>query len=271
MKAFEAFLTARVWCLGISVLILFALACGGHAQTWPPAPINPPEAPQPQEPVTVRKLPLNFLKDQGAIWSSPARVREGDFTYLVPLGLAVTVAITTDHQVMADKVSHDKKFNDRNTTASNVLLAPLGAAPVVLYGMGHLTGNDHARETGVLAAEAMLDSLVVEQGMKLIFLRERPTVNGAKGRFFQTSVGTDGSFPSNHSMLAWSSAAVLADEYPSRLNQLGIYAVATGVSVTRVLGQQHFPSDVLVGSAFGWMIGHYVYKKHHRWHIQLDR
>jgi membrane-associated phospholipid phosphatase len=32
------------------------------------------------------------------------------------------------------------------------------------------------------------------------------------------------------------------------------------------LGQQHFPSDVLVGSAFGWMIGHYVYKKHHRWH-----
>jgi membrane-associated phospholipid phosphatase len=50
------------------------------------------------------------------------------------------------------------------------------------------------------------------------------------------------------------------------LNEIGIYTLATGVSLTRVLGQQHFPSDVLVGSAFGWMIGHYVYKKHHRWH-----
>jgi membrane-associated phospholipid phosphatase len=107
--------------------------------------------------------------------------------------------------------------------------------------------------------------------MKLIFLRERPTVDGAKGKFFQTSVGADGSFPSNHSMLAWSSAAVLADEYPSGLNQLAFYGVATGVSLTRVLGQQHFPSDVLVGSAFGWMIGHYVYKKHHRWHNEIFR
>ena len=117
----------------------------------------------------------------------------------------------------------------------------------------------------------MLDSLVVEQGMKLMFLRERPDVDGAKGKFWQTSAGADGSFPSNHSMLAWSSAAVLADEYPSRVNELGIYAVATGVSLTRVLGQQHFPSDVFMGSAVGWMIGHYVYKKHHRWQITLDR
>jgi membrane-associated phospholipid phosphatase len=66
--------------------------------------------------------------------------------------------------------------------------------------------------------------------------------------------------------VAWSSAAVLAEEYPSRLNQFAVYSIATGVSLTRVLGQQHFPSDVLVGSAFGWMIGHYVYKRHHHWH-----
>ena len=46
----------------------------------------------------------------------------------------------------------------------------------------------------------MIDSLIVEQGMKLIFLRERPNVDDARGKFFQTSVGWDGSFPSNHSM-----------------------------------------------------------------------
>jgi hypothetical protein len=254
------------------VALTAAVCLVSQAQTWPPAPVTPvPNAPEPQKSVTVREVPLNILKDQGALWSSPARIGEKDLNYLVPLGLMVTVAVTTDHQVMSEKVSQEKSFNDKNTKASNVLVSPFIAAPVVMYGVGHLVHSEHARETGILTGEALVDSLVVEQGMKLIFMRERPTVDGAKGKFFQTSVGVDGSFPSNHSMLAWSSAAVLADEYPSRLNTLALYGVATGVSITRVLGQQHFPSDVLVGSAFGWMIGHYVFKKHHRWNPEIYR
>jgi membrane-associated phospholipid phosphatase len=236
-----------------------------EAQTWPPAP-SLPNAPEPQASVTLRAIPLNLLKDQGVIWSSPARIRGEDFGYLIPLGLAVTGAITADHQAMSEVVSQNASFNNANTNASNVLLSPFIAAPVVMFAAGHLSGNDHARETGILGGEAILNGLVVEQGMKLMFLRERPTVDNAKGKFFQTSVGWDSSFPSSHSVIAWSSAAVLAEEYPGRLNEIGIYTLATGVSLTRVLGQQHFPSDVLVGSAFGWMIGHYVYKKHHRWH-----
>jgi membrane-associated phospholipid phosphatase len=249
----------------VLLLIAVALCVSVDAQTWPPA-TSLPNAPQAQESVTLRATPLNILKDQGAIWSSPVRIRDKDLGYLIPLGLAVTAALTTDHQAMSEVVSQNPSFNNANTNASNVLVAPFIAAPGVLFAAGQIKGNEHARETGILGGEAMLDSLVVEQGMKLIFFRERPTVDGAKGKFFQTSVGWDSSFPSSHSMIAWSSAAVLADEYPSRLNQIGLYTLATGVSLTRVLGQQHFPSDVLVGSAFGWMIGHYVYKKHHRWH-----
>lgn len=253
-----------------ATLLALILCLSARAQTWPPA-VSLPEAPQPQERVTLRETPMNVLKDQGAIWSSPARVREDNIRCLIPLGLLVTLAITTDHEAMSDVVSHNQSFNNANTNASNVLVSPFIAAPAVLYVAGHFGDSDHARETGILSGEALVDSLVVEQGMKLIFLRERPSVDKAKGKFFQTSVGIDGSFPSNHSMLAWSSAAVLAEEYPSRLNRLGIYGLATGVSLTRVLGQQHFPSDVLVGSAFGWMVGHYVYKKHHRWHSPISR
>jgi hypothetical protein len=248
------------------VVVVAAFCLSSAAQTWPPAPSNPvPNAPEPQKPVSLREVPLSLLKDQGAIWSSPARVRDKDLGYLVPLGLVTAVVITTDHQVMSEKVSQDKNFNDKSTKASNVLVSPFIAAPVVMYGVGHFAHSDHARETGILSGEALVDSLVVEQGMKLIFLRERPGVDDSRGKFFQTSVGADGSFPSNHSMLAWSSAAVLAEEYPSRLHTIAFYGVATGVSLTRVMGQQHFPSDVLVGSAFGWMIGHYVFKRHHRW------
>jgi membrane-associated phospholipid phosphatase len=252
------------WRIGCFLLLAGSFSASLAAQTWPPA-VYVPNAPQPQEKVTLRALPLNFLKDEAAIWSSPARIHDRDLGYLIPLGLAVTGAITTDHQAMSELVSHKASFNNANTNASNVLVSPFIAAPAVMFAAGQWKHNDHARETGILGGEALLDGLVVEQGMKYIFLRERPTVDGARGRWFQTSAASDPSFPSSHSVIAWSSAAVLAEEYPSRLNQIGIYGIATGVSLTRVLGQQHFPSDVLVGSAFGWMIGRYVYKKHHRW------
>lgn len=259
---------------GFLPALMAAILCSvSQAQTWPPASASTkpvPNAPEPKEPaVTVRDTPMNILRDQGAIWSSPARIRDADLSYLVPLGLVVTVVMTTDHQVMSEKVSGDKNFNDLNTKASNVLVSPFIAAPPAMYLLGHFAHSEHARETGILSGEALVDSLVVEQGLKIAFMRERPTVDGARGKFFQTSVGVDGSFPSNHSMLAWSSAAVLASEYPTKLNLFAFYGAATGVSVTRVLGQQHFPSDVLVGSAFGWMIGRYVYHRHHRWKGEL--
>ena len=255
---------------GAVLLLVATLGVSVDAQTWPPA-TSVPNAPHPQESVTIREIPVNFWKDQGAIWSSPGRIRDDNLGYLIPLGLAVAGAITTDHQAMSEVVSHNRSFNNRNTNASNVLTSPFIAAPAVLFAAGHFGSNDHARETGILGGEAILDSLVVEQSIKLMFWRERPTVDGAKGKFFQTNAGWDSSFPSSHSVIAWSSAAVLADEYPSGLNQLGIYTIATGVSLARVLGQQHFPSDVLVGSAVGWMVGHYVYKKHHRWHSEISR
>jgi hypothetical protein len=249
---------------------LVAVTAGirAHAQAWPPAPYVP-DAPQPHaqagEPVTLGATPRNLLKDQGAIWTSPVQIREPDLKFLVPLGLATTVALATDRQAMSEVVSHDPDFNDKNVQVSNLLTGGLLGAPAALFVVGQFNGNPHARETGILAGEAVLDGLVVEQGIKLMTWRERPTVNGAQGDFFQSSAGVDSSFPSSHSTLVWSSAAVLAEEYPSRLVQVGVYTLATGVSLTRVLGQQHFPSDVLVGSALGWMVGHYVYKKHHHW------
>jgi membrane-associated phospholipid phosphatase len=174
------------------------------------------------------------------------------------------VAITADHQAMSSVVSRNPSFNNLNVEASNGLLGGFVAAPVIIYGLGHIHHDGHATETGILAGEAMVDSLVVDEVLKAVSMRERPALDGAKGKFFQSSVGLDSSFPSTHSIIAWSSATVIAEEYPGRWTQLTAYTLATGVSLTRVLGQQHFPSDVLVGSAVGWLIGRYVYHKHHR-------
>ena len=233
-----------------------------------------PEAPQPQpagaaaqssvdkDTVTLRRIPISVLKDQGAIWSSPVRIREHDLALLVPLALATTVTITTDHQVMSSPKLDDTSLNNEAGTASNGLVGGFIAAPAIVYGLGYLHHDEHATETGKLSAVAVLDSLIVEEGMKLVSMRERPAVDNAKGKFFQSNVGFDSSFPSSHSVVAWSAAAVLASEYRGPFTQITAYGLATGVSVTRILARQHFPSDVVVGSAVGWLIGRYVFHKH---------
>ena len=237
-----------------------------------PAPAaNPddalPDAPQAQSrpEVTIRALPMNVLHDQGTIWTSPFHLRAADLKIVVPLVLATGAAIATDKHTLQEVVSLDPDFNNANTNASNAMIGGFIAAPVILYGVGHFHANEHARETGLLGAEALLDGVVVEQGMKLIFWRERPYQNMGQGRFFQSSAGVDSSFPSSHSVLAWSTAAVIAGEYPNPWVQVLVYTGATGVSMTRLMGQQHFPADLLVGSAVGWLVGHYVYKHRHRY------
>lgn len=227
-----------------------------------------PDAPAPQvesrPEVTVRGLPMAVLTDQREIWTSPARIRTKDLIWLAPLAAATGVALATDHHTMSTVVSHDASFNGDNVNVSNSLIGGFIAAPVALFAVGHFEENEKARETGLLGAEALADAVAVEQGLKFVFWRERPALDNSRGLFFQSGAGWDSSFPSSHATLAWASAAVIADEYRSPWVQAGVYTLATGVSLTRVMGQEHFPTDVLVGSAAGWLVGHYVARSHHR-------
>jgi membrane-associated phospholipid phosphatase len=220
-----------------------------------------PDAPEAQVPVTEKSLPLAILKDQIPIWTSPVRIRTHDLIWLLPFGAAMGVTLSTDTDAMRD-LSHDRTFNKDSVNASNYLLGSAIAIPVGLYGVGLFKGNAHARETGILSGEALADGVIVEEVAKVIFRRERPLYNNAVGDFFVSGFGTSGSFPSSHSTIAWSLAGAVAGEYPSTWVQLGVYSIASSVSLTRVLGQEHFPTDVLVGGVAGWLIGHYVVSKH---------
>jgi PAP2 superfamily protein len=221
-----------------------------------------PDAPQPSQKEIIFGIPKDILHDQAGIWTSPARIRTRDLVWLAPLAVVTGVSIATDHHTMSSVVSHDPDFNNANLNAANGLTGGLVAIPAGLYGLGLLHNNSHERETGILSGEAVIDAYIVQEGLKLTTWRERPMQDNGRGLFFQGSAGTDSSFPSNHSIIAWSSAAVIASEYPSPWAQLGVYSMATGVSLTRVMGQQHFPTDVLIGSAAGWLIGRYVVRKH---------
>jgi membrane-associated phospholipid phosphatase len=248
----------RLRSIALASFLTLAAGCIARGQS------DLPNAPKPQPDVAIRNVPRYILQDQKAIWTSPAHLKISDLEWLVPIAAGTGLAIATDQSAMNHVVSKNPSFNSKNIEASNAIIGGFIAAPVALYGVGHFWKSPQACEAGILSGEAMIDSVVVEQGMKLIFWRERPNMNNASGNFFKSDAGVDSSFPSSHSVVAWSAAAVLAGEYPSRLTQLLVYSAAAGVSLTRVMGQQHFPSDVLFGSAAGWLVGRYVFRKHHK-------
>ncbi|HEY4354167.1 MAG TPA: phosphatase PAP2 family protein [Acidobacteriaceae bacterium] len=216
--------------------------------------------------LTLKRLPLRFLGDELHIVKSPTSIHKNDLRWLLPLAGASAAALATDTKVMRDVVSRNPSFNQANSTSSDVLRDAAVGVPVLLFGVGSLNHNERSREAGLLGGEAMIDAYVFDEAIKYVTLRERPNINNARGRFLTGDAASDPSFISGHSIVTWSSAAVLAGEYSKPWQQAAIYTLASGVSLTRVLGQQHFPSDTLLGSAAGWLIGHYVYRAHHRRH-----
>lgn len=235
-----------------------------------PQPQNPapqPPAPQPQatkapEPVTLKRLPKSLWDDQKAIWTSPLRLKPSDAEWLVPLGISTGMLIGSDQHTMNYAIHINAGDQHTANTLSDAGVITLGAIPAAGYLWSLVNYAPQARETGLLTGEALADSLFVNEVFKITFRRDRPLVNNAAGNFFSSSV-TDSSFPSNHSVAAWSMAAVVASEYPGWLTRTAVYGLAATVSISRVLSEQHFPSDVLIGSATGWLIGRYVYHAHH--------
>jgi membrane-associated phospholipid phosphatase len=225
----------------------------GQARSYCPSSHSSSDIPHPAEHYLLR----NLLCDQEHIWTSPSRLRLKDSRWLIPFAGVTTGLIMTD-RTTSFELSRGNNINFSNHIAdAGVALA--GAGVLGFYGLGRLQSNDHLRETGVLAGEAMLNSAIVDEALKYSFGRERPLEGDRKGHFFRGGQ----SFPSEHSQLAWSFASVLASEYPGWLTKTLAYSGASAVSIARVTGKKHFTSDVFVGGALGYLTGKYVYKAHH--------
>jgi membrane-associated phospholipid phosphatase len=112
-----------------------------------------------------------------------------------------------------------------------------------------------------LSAEAFANTLPVYLGLQLITGRERPNEGTGNGRFWRNNA-LNSSFPSGHALFAWSMASVIAHEYPRSWVKWLAYGTATAVSVARFSGREHFPSDVVVGSVIGYLIGRHIFQAH---------
>jgi membrane-associated phospholipid phosphatase len=207
---------------------------------------------------TVLGLPRQLLHDQIGMWMSPARFKLSDATWLVPAGGFAATLFATDSSVSRHLSNKTNTLNTYLHVSDYGTYSMVGGAAGI-YLLGLMSQNEHERETGFLSGEAAIDGLAVVEALKYATGRQRPFQDNGNGKFWKA--GT--SFPSEHAEISWAIAGMFAHEYPSPLMKFVAYGAATAISATRVTAKQHFPADVFVGAAIGYLTSEYIYRKHH--------
>jgi len=211
------------------------------------------------------RMPKYILQDQKAIWTSPFHTSKIDMKFWAIFGAATAGLIATDRwtvQHLPNSSSQVSVSTWGSRIGSAYSLIPISGA---FYFIGTGTHDERFRETGLLAFETLLDSSLVVEAVKLVAGRARPLEGDGKGHFWDSPGGRWSSgFPSGHAINTWAMASIVAHQYPHpRIVPVITYALAATVVVSRVGARQHFPGDVVAGSAMGWFIGDYVYGRRH--------
>ena len=248
------------------LVIIFAIMALGATSAFSETS-QPDSTSQPQPtptPSLEKKFLANILSDQRAIWTSPFSLKRGDGKWLAPLGIATALLVATDRHTsgeLFDGGNHQTRINISKDFSRLGSSYATGGVAAAFYFVGRAKHDARARETGLLSAEALIDSAIVVTALKTVSQRQRPPTDHTSGEFFDGG----SSFPSGHAISAWSVATVIASEYGQHrpVVRFGAYGIATAVSLSRYTGTNHFLSDILVGSALGYGIGRYVYHHHH--------
>lgn len=213
-----------------------------------------------------------FTVDTGRIWSSPFRIKKRH------LGPLILLAATTSFFIAADEDIRDafKSFSDEHGWVGDIspVITQLGgpaawAAAGIFFGAGLVFKDGRARDTGYLAASALIHSFFVSHIAKGFSGRRRPFAGdgddrwAGPGAFFKRydreNKGLYDSFPSGHASAAFSLATVVALQYRHRTwVPVLAYSLAALASVSRVTEDRHWISDAFVGALLGHLVARLV-------------
>ena len=230
-------------------------------------PVVAQQASTPEPLISPTQLALNVLRDQKPIWTFPAKPVQGRHWKPV-LAVAIGTAALIVSDPYTEPYFHDQsRFGSYKTgplRGRNTTLA-ITMTPVAFYLGGLLKHSTHARNTGLLAAEAVADTQIVSFVMKQAIGRLKPSDIPANGNFRDTwfrykgSLSNGGSFPSGHTASAFAVATVLSNRYHEhRWVPWVAYGTAAFLSLTRLPDQAHFPSDIFMGAALGYGVSRFV-------------
>jgi len=267
----------------VALLILSLLAVPLAAQETPGK--SPPAAKrstgrpgETKNSPVLKKAARDFVEDTGRIWSSPFRIKERHVAPLILVTAAAGFLIAADEGIR----NGFKGYTDEHGWVQDVgpvitQMGTLGAAATagIFFGAGLIFKDERARDTGYLAASAIVQTFLVDHFIKGISGRQRPFAAdgedhwaGPAGFFKRYDPDYDGlydSFPSGHSATAFSVATVVALQYRHRpWVPVLAYTIAAGVGLSRVTEDRHWMSDVFVGAVIGHLVARLVVRSHTR-------
>lgn len=123
--------------------------------------LPPPDGtvPHPNE----SKFFIHLAEDQKNIWTSPFHLKPDDAKWLVPVsGIATGLFVTDPSTSYAMRLDNQHALNILSDAGVASALGMTGAA----YIWGHIAHNERARETGVLATEAIVNAIGVDYALK---------------------------------------------------------------------------------------------------------
>ena len=240
------------------------------ASDSPQAPA-PPSVSQPapavDRPVSLKLLLPNLLSDQERIWSFPTRLVHGQSWIPTVAVLGTTAGLLALDPIEGSYFRRTAAFQGfNNTFTSNATSIGMIVAPVSLYAVGLIRKDSKMQHTALLAGEAVADAEILTTVLKDATKRVRPAAIPQHANFsdswFESSgsfLRGHGSFPSGHTIAAFSIATVVARRYGNhRWVPYAAYGMAALVGFSRLSLSAHFLSDVFVGGALGYSISRFT-------------
>jgi len=207
----------------------------------------------------------NVLDDQKRIWSFPARVAQHRNWMPTVAILAIAAGLVPFDKSESGYFRRTTTFRGFNNVLNgNVTAGGIGGIPASLYAIGLLRKDSKMQHTALLAGEAMADGAILQTLLKDATRRVRPSHYPASGWFSTQGAPTNyirgnGSFPSGHSIEAFSVATIIARRYRDhRWVPYAAYGLATLVGFSRLTLNVHFLSDVFMGGAMGYAVSRFV-------------
>jgi membrane-associated phospholipid phosphatase len=197
-----------------------------------------------------------ILRDQKNLYLAPFKPHNLKWDALVLVGTGALLA--TDRHIENNLPSgHFTLYQD----TSNIALAGLAGSLAGVWLYGVKTEHRHARETGEIELETLVNTFLIYAPMQFIAGRQRPGEGNGHGDFLKHHA-LNTSFPGGHAMFTWAMASVLADEYPKPWARVLSYGAAFAVTFSRFMARDHWASDMFLGAGLGIAIGENTFHSH---------
>lgn len=169
---------------------------------------------------------------------------------IAPAFYSVSVGQNLDYRMLKCLQEHRTESGSEimRWTSNSVVLAPLVPAGMAVGGWA--ADNKPLLADAATVGASMGTSFALVMGTKYIVRRPRPYIK-YEGDLVSVTTEPDPSFPSGHTVLAFSTATSLSMLYPRWYVVAPSMLWATAVGFSRLYLGVHYPSDVLVGALVG--------------------